>query len=179
MSSSGIGNVQHLHLRVLDGCSRRDFQTITAALRTLIRKSRRSHLYAQGYVQLYRLCMVYLKLGKIGEIRTIFDRLAAQWITALTTLTARHRTQWIHDVEMTQVSEQVFSLWTSDSVIAVRLRNIRGVRLDTLERLPSGEFHWNMTVRRRSLPRVLSLLRQPQYLEFLDRNYSEQLSLEF
>lgn len=180
MSSQNMSkNMQNLFEKVLDNCGRRDTRQTNSALNDLIRYSDRSNLRMPVYGQLYRLCLMYSNLKRFGDIQAAFDRLSSRWMAALMALTARHKAIQIRDVEIEHISDEMLCFRTQDSVIARRLQNIRGARLDSIEHCQSGEYLWNINIKEIHLPRVLSTLRKPKYMEFLDNKYSEQLSIEF
>lgn len=178
MSSYTVVNVSDLFEQVRAGCSRRDSRAVGAALRRLIRTSSGSTVLSVGYEQLFRLCLVHLQLDRIREIQKTFERLIAEWTRALITLETCSRALMFSDIRIESLEDDAVLLRTSDIAATKRLRAAHGARLGAIERLPSGETLWNYTVKRRSLPRVVEMLRTPQYVDFLNSNYTGQLSLE-
>ncbi|MFC1555733.1 hypothetical protein ACFL67_01485 [candidate division KSB1 bacterium] len=179
MSKKKTVSVSHLISMVVDGCGKNDPAMVGNALRSLIAMSGQSKKYSADYLRLFRLCYYYLQAGQIDEIRKTFERLSSGWIAAVVSAVTEHELESAMDVEIEAVSIEAYNLSTKDPVVARRLLNMKGTRLDMIDKIPSGRTTWNFVVNRRWLSRTLNKLRRPQYWEFLDRNKSRQLKLEF
>jgi len=177
MSHQGAHSMTKLFMQVLEGCDSRDSSMISGALRTLMHDGTRSW-HSPEYMRLYQVCLLYLKLNRIEEIRSTFNRLSEAWKTALLSVSGRYRTERRSDVEIEPTAGKMLAIRTVDAAAARQLRSIRSVRTDMIERLPSGETLWSFMAPRSGMRRILERLRRPQYLEFLDKNESRQLSLE-
>ncbi|MFC1728843.1 hypothetical protein ACFL6I_00775 [candidate division KSB1 bacterium] len=172
-------SVSYLYSQVLDGCRHRDNSMIAKALQALIHQSGQSPRLSVKFVQLYRLCLLFLERNRIEEISSTFERMIREWKAALTVITRMHGNRRNQDIEIEPAENGLLRLKTFDSIIAQRLHKMRGARLDSIERLPSGDTLWYFALKRRWLQGVLAQLRTPQYMDFLSKNKSRQLSFEF
>lgn len=177
MLHQSTSNMTHLFSRILEGCRHRNNSEIGTALNALMQRSRNSRHYSEQYIKLYQVCLLYLRLNRIDEIRKTIARLAKDWEKTVLRITA-NRIGRESDLEVEQISEEIILLRTKDAVIASRLQAVRGIKLDIIEKLPTGEMNWNYLTPLRGLKQKLEKVRQPHYLEFLSKKESRQLSLE-
>lgn len=178
MLYQSTSHMSHLFARILEGCRHGDNREIGMALDALMQKSRESRHHSEPYIRLYQVCLLYLKLNRIDEIRKTIARLAKDWEKAFLVIAAEKISRE-SDLEVERISNEVMLLRTTDAVIASRLQAVRGIKLDIIDRLPSGDMIWHYLTPLRGLKQKLEKVRQPQYLEFLNKKESRQLSIEF
>ncbi len=169
-------SVTNLYSQVLDGCRTKDINAVSGAIEILMKKSRCG---SSEMLRFYRLCLLYLKLNRLDEVKKMFARLSDAWQLSFASEVAEEELKRVLDIEIESRDDDRMNLRTLDPVIARRLLKTKGVRLNTIEKPRSGKMLWNVTVNRRWLSRVMAELRVPHYYDFLNQYESRQLSFEF
>ena len=172
-------DIRSQYLDVLNGCRKNDKIVINESLQSLVWSAKKQYPVQEDLLQLYSLCLMYLRVNKTAEIEWIFDRLVHVRTAKPLEDEFRISAKAHMDVAIENANEEQVYLKTTDPVIAERLQNLGAVIPDTMKHISPNCFTWSITMLKQALPSVLEQLKTPQYLNFLNKTASKQLAFDF
>jgi len=171
--------IRSQYLDVLNGCRKKNRIVINESLQSLVWSAKKQYPVPEDLLQLYSLCLMYLRINKTAEIEWIFDRLLHVRTAKPLEDAFRISAKAHMDVAIENANEETVYLKTTDPVIAERLQNLGAVVPGTMKHISPNCLAWSLTVLKQALPSVLKQLKTPQYLNFLNKTASKQLAFDF
>jgi len=168
-----MNSVPNHYYAVINGCRENRIPQALTALSMLLKNDKTS----LECKQLFRLCIVLIKLKKTADVQAIFDRLVQELAPA-----AASSVQWLasfrnYGTVLAETKEKAIRLTTVDPIIAERMYALKGNL--QVERFPNGDTVWSIVIEPHQLPSVAAYLRIPQYLEWFNTYAAGQLSIDF
>ncbi len=172
-------SMQNLYTQVIDGCLNKDRAQIKRTLNLLIRSTKISGGIPVEIAELCRISLKQISGNRISEVSRTFKRLNKEWTAAIEKMNRRKALRPLKDVEAEQISDKEIDLRTADPDTAMLLSTMRGSKTGYIDTLPNGETIWHIKMMKKTLRSVKEMTGTPKYLDYIQKRFSQQLSLDF